>query len=457
MSSAPPFEEWFFLRLWCVLTSGFFLLAGQPGFANNDHQFTRKLKTPSMYLIPMKTRFLICTLSLVAQPLVAQDAVTHPRGLFEAPLPGIETPMARTTKDATNWKDKFHFSVTAGIRSESNIFHSATNEESDVIFSITPTLSYQSAPAGGALNTFSFVYAPSYQIFSKNSDRNTLNHTATFSYGKKMPKSDLGISLSYHKTDGSNRFTGGFVDRESLRLGVNFSHILTGKTRLDLGANYIMDNFDTNGLFDTGSYSVNAALKYQATGKLAIGPRISYGGSTVSGNADHGQWSAGIAFDYQYSGKTTFTGDIGFSQRSFSGGGAASNLDYISWALGMSHQLGAKTAIQASIYRRAKASYNFVNSGYIATGAAITATYDYSSRLAFYSTISFENDDYFESGAGGTNLDNDYFSITLGSRYRVNESLRVGGSLTWTDNDSNNAFNNFENFSAGITATYNFW
>lgn len=397
-------------------------------------------------------------LSSLVSFVQAQDTAVHPRGLFDVPQKGINAPEPRTPGDAEGWKDRTHLTLGIGARYDNNIFRTNTNEESDVIFTISPTLRFSNAERGAAENVFRFSYTPSAAIYADNSDRNSINHSVNFSFFKEMAKTQIDFTLGYTKSTGSDRFVSGLIDRDSLRSTFRVSHILTGKTRLDFDTYYNIDSFDTGGLFDDRTYGANLALLYQATGKLAIGPQFGYGMSELDGGSrDHDFYSVGLRFEYQLTGKTHLTGSVGHSSRSFSGGGSAGDFDSATWQIGASHQLSSKTDIRASIYRRANTSYNFVDSGYLATGVSISASHTVSSRLSCYATLNFENDDYFRASAAGTNLDNDYYSIVIGGRYRFSNAFTLGANLSYSENSSNNALNDFDSVSFGLNGSYVFW
>jgi len=410
----------------------------------------------------LNTRLAAAFLCSVAfnQGLRAQDAELHPHGLFETPQLGLAAESPRTPSDAEGWKERTHLSLSASATYNDNIFLTKNNKESDVIFSISPTLSFVSAERGTAVNTFSITYTPSYRFYTDHSGRNTLDHSLSFDYGRNMPRTTIGFRTTYLKSTGSDRFVSGTIDRETLRSTLDISYILTGKTRLDASAYYSMSNFSSGALFDESSYGLRLALMYQVTGKITLGPYVDYSSSIINGgNSDHSSIGYGIRGTYKVSGKLSLVGSIGQSIRSFSGSGASSDLSFVSWSLGANYQATGKTSLRASIYRSAKASYNFADSGYISTGLALSATHRASSRLSYYATLAYENDDYFEATNASTvgSLDNDYYSATVGLRYKLENGLTLGAHATYRLNDSNISNNDFDNVSFGLSVGYVFW
>lgn len=403
---------------------------------------------------------LLAAATVLAQTAAAQDADLHPRGLFETPQPGMTAPFPRTPSTAETLKEKFHLSVGASARYDDNVYRSSSNEESDVIVSISPTLSFVSAQAGSAENTFAISYSPSYSMYFNDSDNNNLGHSLSLRLNKEMPKTSLGFNLNYSKSSGSNRFASGIIDHGSLSAGLSVSHRLTGKTSLNLGLSYNFDDFGNSALFDNNSYGVNLGLRYQFTGKISLGPYVNYRFTDLSdggGSLDQENLGYGISGSYQATGKTSFTGSIGSSTNGFSGVGSGSNESALTWAIGVNHRLTGKTSIRASFYRDYKASYSFEDAGYLATGISLSATHAVSDRLSMYATLAYENDDYFRATNSSYSLESDYYMLTLGGRYRLQNGMSVGASVSYSRNDDSQPLNDFDALMFSINTSYTFW
>ncbi|MBT8038345.1 MAG: outer membrane beta-barrel protein [Verrucomicrobiae bacterium] len=404
-----------------------------------------------------------CVTALFVPSISAQTTDVHPRGIFDTPQPGLDAPLARTPADADDWSDKFHFSLSASVRSDGNIFLSDKGEESDVIFSVSPTLRYVSAEAGAAENTFAISYTPNFQVYSENTDRNNIGHSLSIRLDKSMPKTQIGFNLNYRKSSGSDRFVSGTIDRDSLSAGVTVSYLLSGKTRLNAGVNYDFDDFSNGSLFGNDTYAANLGLSYQATGKISLGPYLSYRVSEMSaGSLDQDSVSYGMKGTYEVSGKTAIHGSVGYSVDSFDGASSASDHSSLVWRIGASHALSSKTNIRASLYSGTKASYSFADSGYLATGVALSASHQLSSRLSCYVSGMYEQNDYFRASALGTSLDNDYYSIALGTRYQCASGLMLGANISYSSNKSSSSTaavgqNDFDNLTFGVNASYDFW
>ncbi|MDB4054722.1 hypothetical protein N9496_01880 [Akkermansiaceae bacterium] len=444
--------------------------------------FLGKMMHAKSKLLPLAVAVVIAPL-LLSENAAAQDVNIHPSDLFETPQEGIETALPRSSRDSDSWKDYTHLSLNASIRGESNVFlDNQENEQSDTIFTIAPTLSFTTPGIGSGDQKLSVYYTPSYRIYSNNSDLNDLDHTFRFSFDNDsqitLPKTTISFDLGYDQTQSSDRLNGGLVGRESINAGVRVSHNLTGKTNLNLSANAQSNSYDnssnSNGgnnnadLLDDFTYNLRASLTYQVTSKISVGPYVGYGITDISGSGggventqDRTNYSAGITGTYEASGKTAFTGSLGWSTYEFDGPGAGDGEHSLTYRIGLSHQLGPRTSMRASIWSDYKPSNSIGNTSYTSTGASLSLSWRPSDRWSHSLSVTYENDDYFSDDAAGGTGTSDYLSISLGSNYRFNNGLSLGARISSStqnnDNTNDEALNDFENWIFSINANYIFW
>ena len=387
---------------------------------------------------------------------IYEDHDYRQRGLFEG-LASDEVDADEKGGEGEKFTDLLHFSLAGGLRYDSNIFLQESNEEDDFIFTVTPTFSIISGREGTAQNTYSLSYAPSLLFYADNSDQNRVDHRATFRFTKQLPKSKIALDLDFSDTEGSSRYASGAVARTRLHGALHYNYLMSGKTRLDLVASTDLNNFKTSGFNDQYNYGLRASVMYQLTGKTAIGPSFSYTHTDVTDGVNQDAYDFGMKVDYLASGKTTLTGTMGYNVRTFDGTGASSDLSTMSWSVGARYQATGKTSLRGTFYREPKVSFNFQNTGYMATGVSFNANHQYSARMNLFAMLSYENDDYYDTGAGGISLENNYYTATMGANYQMQNGLTLGANMTYRTNQSNSSFNEFDGFSCGINASYNFW
>jgi hypothetical protein len=452
--------------------------------------FLGKMMHAKSKLLPLAVAVVITPL-LLSENAAAQDVNIHPSDLFETPQEGIETALPRSSRDSDSWKDYTHLSLSASVSGESNVFlDNQENEQSDTIFRISPTLSFTTPGIGSGDQKLSVYYTPSYRIYSNNSDLNDLDHTFRFKFDNDsqitLPKTTISFDLGYDQTQSSDRLNGGLVGRESINAGVRVSHSLTGKTNLNLSADAqsnsydspdtINRSFDANNtnqrnspdLLDDFTYNLRASLTYQVTSKISVGPYVGYGITDVSGSGggventqDRINYSAGVTGTYEASGKTAFTGSLGWSTYEFDGPGAGDGEHSLTYRIGLSHQLGPRTSMRASIWSDYKPSNSIGNTSYTSTGASLSLSWRPSDRWSHSLSVTYENDDFFSDDAAGGTGTSDYLSISLGSNYRFNNGLSLGARISSStqnnDNTNDEALNDFENWIFSINANYIFW
>lgn len=462
------------------------------------HAIMVRIQTTRASIVHPKSKLLPLVVAVVITPLLlsddvaAQDVDIHPSDLFETPQEGIETALPRSSRDSDSWKDYTHLSLNASVRGESNVFlDNQENEQSDTIFTIAPTLSFTTPGIGSGDQKLSVYYTPSYRIYSNNSDLNDLDHRFRFKFDNDsqitLPKTTISFDLGYDQTQSSDRLNGGLVGRESINAGVRVAHQLTGKTSLNLSADARSNSYDSParnqqfpnanppfnqlsdvGLLDDVSYNARASLTYQVTSKISVGPYVGYGITDVSGSGggvdntqDRINYSAGITGTYEASGKTAFTGSLGWSTYEFDGPGAGDGEHSLTYRIGLSHQLGPRTSLRASIWSDYKPSNSIGNTSYTSTGASLSLSWQPSDRWSHSLSVTYENDDYFSDDAAGGTGTSDYLSISLGSNYRFNNGLSIGARISSSTQNNKNtndeALNDFENWIFSINANYIFW
>ena len=387
---------------------------------------------------------------------IYQEVDYRQRGLFEG-LASEDADEDEKGGEGEKFTDLLHFSLAGGIRYDDNIYLDESDEEDDFIFTISPTLSIISGREGTAQNTYSFSYTPSFLFYMDNSSEDTLDHRASFRFTKQMPKSKIAFNLDFTDTEGSDRHASGSVARTRLAGALHYNYLMTGKTRLDLLATTDLNEFKTAGYNDQMNYGLRASVLYQATGKLAIGPSFGYRHTGVDVGQDQNTYDFGLKADYIATGKTVFTGTVGYNLRTFDGSGAASDESTIAWSMGVRYAATAKTSLRSTFYREPKVSYNFVSSGYMATGISLSASHQYSARVKFFGLVSYENDDYYGTGVGGSSHESDYVTATLGGNYQMQNGLTLGANMTYRTKGSDFGYDEFDNFTCGINASYNFW
>lgn len=349
----------------------------------------------------------------------------------------------------------FSAAVRGSMRFDDNLFLTDSNEEEDTVIAVTPTL--QLANDEDSQNTWAIAYAPSIISYLDNSDLNSINHALDFKLGKRLPKTQIDFSASYAEVSGSDRFVSGQIDKTTYGASLDLSHELTGKTRLDATLSYDKSDYETGSLFDLEQYKLLVSWQYQYSGKISVGPYVSYEDTEVDTQPDHEALGFGVKFDYQMTGKTAMIGKLGYESRSFSGPMAGSDQNALVYELGLNHDYSGKTNLKMMLYRRSNASYSIASNGYEATGLYFAGTYDMTDRITLKSKMVYEHDAYYSTSTGSAaSLDSDYYEFNFGADYDFTDQCTFGVNLIWRSNDSETNSSDFDNMALELFSTYYF-
>jgi hypothetical protein len=417
---------------------------------------TLSIRRPITRLLPLIS--LVPALSLLAQDGYLQgvysDHSARQKQLFGSSAGSESSSDGESAKESGGITDKLKFSLAGGIRYDSNIYLTAEDEVDDVIFALVPTLTYASGEQGRSENFYSLSYTPTALVYASETDRNTINHNALFVFGRQLPKSQMGFTLGYEDETSSDRFVSGTTERKTLLSTLNYSYDLSGKTRLDAALAASRDKYDREGLFDKRQYDIRLSALYQATGKLMIGPSFKYAYSNFTGTSDQSETEVGVKLEYQATGKTRITGTVGYNvyevKDSFS-----SKEKNMSWELGLQYQPSAKTQLRTTLYRTPRPSYTSANSAFLATGLSVGVDYEMAANANAFVLFAYENDDYYDDGPRGSQ-DTDYFISSIGGNYNMSNGIELSADMTYRTNQADLATRDFDNFSVGINASYNF-
>lgn len=172
-------------------------------------------------------------------------------------------------------KGGFGLAANASATYNSNLFLAESNGEREVVFSVSPLLTYTTAPHGDPLFSFSASYRPSYQIFANNSQFNSFNHSANGILNFTKPRTRIALYGSIREVSASDRLAGGFIQGMIYQYGIRGSYQLAPRTSISAGISSGGTSFDTGG---TGSdaFSANVSMMWDANERWTVGPSLRY-------------------------------------------------------------------------------------------------------------------------------------------------------------------------------------
>ncbi len=366
-----------------------------------------------------------------------------------------EAAMSPADYEGRSWLD---VTANAGITYDDNIFLDSSGEEEDLISRLSLKFSLNNSE--DVSNQWAVLYTPKARFYADNSDLDGYDHALKASFTKVLPKTELSVDASYDNYSGANEYVGGFTDASNWDLSASARHLLTGKIILDAKVSYSKDTYDSTTFLSRESYKASLAALYELSGKINVGPYVSYGERIPEAGIDHRELGAGIAIDYRPTGKIDLSGKIGYTETSYSGASAGPDDTNLQYEIGMNYQMTGKTSLTASLYRNSDISYRAASlgrSGFDATGISIGASHQLTGKITLKSDLIYEQTDYYSVAAGGspTLPDADYISVRLSGDYRLKDDLTLGSSILYRDNSRDGA-SSYNNLQLGLDLNYTF-
>lgn len=194
-------------------------------------------------------------------------------------------------------KGSVGYAASASASYDSNTSLSSTNEQDDVILSLSPSVGYTSDPEGAARYVFNAYYSPSYKAYLEDSGKGGLNQSGGVSLSTSGARTSISAFFNRSQSSGADRITGGYSETVVHSGGISASYKLAPRTSIQASATAASSDYSTG---ETGSeiYSTKAGLSWDASELLALGSSFRYkrSESTTSGV----RTAMGISFDASY-------------------------------------------------------------------------------------------------------------------------------------------------------------
>jgi hypothetical protein len=220
------------------------------------------------------------------------------------------------------------FATGIGLSSayNSNILLSKDDPESDITFSLSPTLNYTTDPEGSARMALSATYAPTGNVSLSNSEYSSFDQSGSVSMIISGSRTTISAFAGISQDSGvdSLAVSEGFLTGTAVSLGIQMGYQLAPRTSISAGLSSSITDYGDGSAVDFNGYSLNLGGSWAATERLNFGPSLSYSTSSSdnSNTGDIDTWGASIVASYKVSEKIQVSGSIGaqFSNYSQEGG-----------------------------------------------------------------------------------------------------------------------------------------
>jgi hypothetical protein len=336
--------------------------------------------------------------------------------------------------------------ASAQVQFDDNIYLDRTNETNDTIMSFTPGVDLVFGK--GSVTKGNVYYREEIRRYNDNDNQNTelssLGVRSNFDNG--VSKADFNASYAQvAQNDNDIKATGTIVRRKLTNVGAHGEIAFSEKTSLGAGLSYDKTDYGPASYTDSDIWNLPIDVYFKATPKLDWSAGYRYRNSKLSGTGlDSQDHFFNVGARGEFSPKLTGQLRLGFTERSFDGGG---NDNQFGLDGNVSYAFSEKTSYRFNI------SNDFGSSG---TGDStknftlgLNATSKISEQWSFTGGITYRKIEY------STRKD-DYVEGLLAVTYNLNAIVNFGASYAYRDNSSSTAGAEFTNnvFSFGANIRY---
>lgn len=343
--------------------------------------------------------------------------------------------------------------VGAGVVFDDNIFISNTDRQSDVIFNISGGLTLELGDYRTLQeNYLLFQYIATGFFFSKYSEQNSFNQSASLLAQYRINQLAIQFESSYQYLNGAQREVGDFTTRNLIANALRFIYDYSEKTSLDLELSQNSNLYDSD--YNSSNYfAVQAGMDYRIFPKVRIGLEGIVGFVTAENNPNMTFETINARLKYDLTGKVALKATGGLQLTQYDSGGEGTRATPV-FSVGGEYRPFPNTLINLLAYRNQQVSPSINNQDFIATGVEISLAQTIAQRFQVGVAGGYENDDYVANTSGaGANRNDNYFFFRPQVTYNFLKYLNASVFYTYRANDSNIEIETWYNNQVGFELT----
>jgi hypothetical protein len=373
-------------------------------------------------LLAVTLSFTACTSILVAQELAGPTTEVTPRAQVlpdRALAPGAGA-------DTTETDDRLPMQLSLALVGyyDDNIYVQphGPNRVGDFIWTVTPTIAWNSAHFSGMENSVQVAYSPGFIFYQDHPGNNTIEQAGTFVYGYHGPRSDLVVSQQYASVQNTAPDLGDLVKLQEYITTINLDYTLASKLSLTVRAQQDIIDYDDG--FDSTQWTGSAYLNYAAMPKTTFGVGALFGAADLEGpNQTFEQLNGRVL--YTPTAKLSFNATAGVEFRQTQGTGRQQVNP--TFSLGLDYDPFDGTDLNLSAYRAYAYSAKYFGDDYLTTGVSGSLTQRFFQKFYATLTASYENADYEDNlGGQSSGLGYNYFSVRPELSFRPTAWCQLG-------------------------------
>jgi len=302
-------------------------------------------------------------------------------------------------------------------------------------------------------------YSPSWTFYSSSQFQNSLNHTATLSWGTSYEDWVLGFSQGYTRSDTPLIETGAQTEQENYSTAINASYQFNTKMSLDMGVSQNFSLANNSGsstsLQNSREWSTMDWLNYQFWPRLNVG--IGAGGGYVNVDSGPDQVFEQVSgrVNWRATDKTSFQISAGFEDsRALTN--ATSDIISPTFSASIQYQPFATTRLSLNASHATSVSY-FESQNTESTSLTVSLNQQLLWKFNLGLSGGYTTIDYIASTSGAsTGRTDDTYSFTANLSHSLSKRGTVSMSYSYSDNRSSVPGFAFSSNQIGVQIGYQF-
>ena len=279
----------------------------------------------------------------------------------------------------------------ASVAYDDNVFLDENDRVDDVVWGLRPGITIISSDLstnGGKALTL--TYDPNFLIYTDESDRSSINHSAAISASLAFTKLSLGLSQTVSSTEYPVVEAGTLTDRLELGTMLNARYAFGEKLSADVGFGLdIVDYADRYGSWD---WSNRNWVNYQYSERLGVGVGLVLGYIDMEGSADQNYEDLLVRAIFHAAEKLQLNATVGLDWRQYRSG-VDDTLAPI-WDVAAVYRPQERTALSFGLYQRYYSSAYYGDQNYLSTGVNVGVRHEFLTRYVFSINARYYRSDY---------------------------------------------------------------
>jgi len=347
------------------------------------------------------------------------------------------------------------FGLESGIRHTDNVTLSS-DEESDTVISLLPTLNYRSDAGAASIDAVIGVESLTYSELDSNDAENFKSSIrVAFPDEREGENFSFVFEGGYNETTSARSSLQSVVQTEETDLALKTRYYINDYTTLRTSVEHADSVSQTENFADVTTLTIPVALYLELDEALSAGIGYRYRstelGKITSDRADSTDQAFYFGLENERSSVWGYALEIGIQSRDFD-----QNVDFgdesgLFASLAASWQLSAMTELVAEIGN--EYGTTLANQSTETSGIALQLNHSYDDRLSASFGLSVEQIEYVQEN--GSTREDDRFSSYVNVDYKLkDEKWYLRASVSYDDNSSDFARANYSALSTGISSVF---